>query len=284
MAGPATAPKTADSADIPRPKRHYTAPDWVDVEGHPVAYRRKAPLSGAAETVLFLHGGGFTRMWLPVYEALAQKVDLIAPEHPGFGETPAAGWMKSFLDLALHYDAFLDGLGIGQVHLVGYSAGGWAAAEFATLFAKRLKSLTLVAPIGLRTGRPATIDMFQLSPPDLVDRLFNDKSVIAGFVPSEDDFDEGVQLYSEMSALATLVWSPRYNLALGRRLKRVRCPALIVKAENDRLIDPAIADLYAALLPDARTVTVAETGHALCLERPQETAGPILGFIEGIGQ
>ena len=36
---------------------------------------------------LYLHGSGLTRMWLPFYEQLSQSVDLLAPEHPGYGET-----------------------------------------------------------------------------------------------------------------------------------------------------------------------------------------------------
>ena len=73
-----TAPQVAANA-IPR--NYYTEPEMVEVNGLATAYRRK----GAGEAVLFLHGAGFTRMWLPMYEQLSQSMDLIAPEHPGFG-------------------------------------------------------------------------------------------------------------------------------------------------------------------------------------------------------
>ena len=89
---------------VPKPKKYYVEPDQIEVAGIQTAYRRKGPEGGGGEPVLFLHGNNFTRMWLPLYERLSQSVDLIAPEHPGFGETPAPAWVRNFDDLVLHYD------------------------------------------------------------------------------------------------------------------------------------------------------------------------------------
>ena len=55
-------------------------------------------------------------------------------------------WLDGFEDLVIHYDRLLDVLGLDQVHLVGYSLGGWLAAEFASFYPERLKSLTLMVP------------------------------------------------------------------------------------------------------------------------------------------
>lgn len=263
--------------EVPKPKMHYTAPSWATVAGLPVAYRRE----GSGEPVVFLHGGGFTRMWLPFYAAMAQEVDFIAPEHPGMGETPPPPWLKSFDDLTLHYDDFLNTLGLERVHLIGYSMGGWAASEFASFYPKRLKSLTLITPIGLRLEDNPGVDLFQLSPAELIDRLFNDKKVQAAYAPDPDDFDEMIHMYSEMSTMATLIWAPRYNLALERRLQRVTCPNLVVRAEDDRLIPNEMAEKFARVLPNAKLVTIPETGHELCLERPEPLARAILDFIHG---
>lgn len=265
-----------DRVDIPKPKKNYTEPQWIDVAGLPVAYRRK----GKGEPVLFLHGGGFTRMWLPLYEEMSKGCDFIAPEHPGMGETPVASWINNFDDLTIHYDDFLNGLGLDKIHLVGYSMGGWAASEIATFYPGRLKSLTLITPIGLRIDDPG-VDMFQLGPSEMMDRLFNDKKVMAEYAPDPNDFDEAIQIYSEMSAMATLIWAPRYNLALERRLKRVKCPALVVKAENDRLVPNAMAEKFAAAIPNAKQTTIKETGHELCLERPAPLAAALLDHIKG---
>ena len=74
-----------------------------------------------------------------MYERFSQSVDFIAPEHPGFGENERPDWLQNFSDLVIHYDQLLAELGIGQFHLVGWSLGGWTAAEFASYYPRRLK-------------------------------------------------------------------------------------------------------------------------------------------------
>jgi len=98
----------------------------LDVEGVPVALRRR----GRGRPLLFLQGAGFTGRWLRFHEALARGADVIAPEQPGLGATPAQEWIEDFDDLVLHYDALRRTLGIDvPFDLVGYSLGGWLAAR-----------------------------------------------------------------------------------------------------------------------------------------------------------
>ncbi|MEQ8387774.1 MAG: alpha/beta hydrolase [Alphaproteobacteria bacterium] len=269
--------EVVDKIDIPKPDKAYTEPDWVEVGGIPVAYRRK----GSGEPVVFLHGGGYTRRWIPYYEEMSKKVDFIAPEHPGFGETPAPSWFRNFDDLTIHYDEFMDLLGLDKVHLIGFSMGGWAAAEFASFYPKRLKSLTLITPIGLRLLENPGVDLFQLNPSELMDRLFEDKKAQEEWMVDLDDFDEGIQMYSEAAAMARLIWAPRYNLALERRLQRLMCPTLIVGAENDRLIPNEMADRFAEVIPGANLVRKKGTGHEVCLERPEELTTACIDLISG---
>lgn len=265
----------SEKVTVPKPDRYYTPPEFIEVQGIPVAYRR----AGKGEPVLFIHGAGYTRRWIPLYQTLAQHVDFIAPEIPGFGETPAPKWFRHFDDLTILLDEFLSRLGLDRVHLIGYSMGGWAAAEFAAFYPRRLKSLSLLTPIGLRLPDNPGVDMFQLSVPELMDRLFNDKVVQQEFTPDPANFDEGIHLYSEFAAAARLVWAPRYNLALERRLQRLTCPTLVVRAEDDRLVPNEMAEKYAEILPNCRLEKIPETGHELCLERPIPLATVLNRFI-----
>ncbi|MEX2482061.1 MAG: alpha/beta fold hydrolase [Gammaproteobacteria bacterium] len=264
--------------DVPKPPLHYTEPAFEEVFGIPVAYRRK----GCGPATVLLHGAGFTRMWLPLYEMLAQQRDFIAPEAPGFGATPLPDWLHSFDDLTILYDELFNRLGLDRIHLIGFSMGGWAAAEFAAFYPRRLASLTLITPVGLRLENDPGVDIFQLDPAELMDRLFKDKTVMQQWLPDAENFDEGIHLYAEFSAAARLMWAPRYNLALERRLQRVQCPALVVGGEDDRLVPNAMSDRYAAVLPRARLVRIPGTGHEPCLERPRELADTLIRFYEEI--
>ena len=41
--------------------------------------------AGSGPTVLFLHGAGGVPQWLPFFDTLAERYELLVPEHPGFG-------------------------------------------------------------------------------------------------------------------------------------------------------------------------------------------------------
>jgi pimeloyl-ACP methyl ester carboxylesterase len=252
----------------------------VDVDGAPVALRRK----GRGRPVLFLHGAGFTGRWLRFHEALARGADVIAPEHPGFGATPAQEWIEDFDDLVLHYDALRRELRIHEpFDLVGYSLGGWIAARYATWFPEQLRSLTLIVPAGMPIpGKPPVADIFMMAPEQLFATLFNDFTNAGEVFMDINDIDVAVHAFEEASAVAALVWERRSDRKLVRRLARVTCPALVVGAENDKLVPNEAADRYAELLPNARVKRIPGTGHAIAIEQPEALAKTILDFQEAI--
>jgi pimeloyl-ACP methyl ester carboxylesterase len=230
--------------------------------------------------VLYLHGNGFTRMWLPFHEKLSERVDLIAPEHPGYGETPMPDWLDDFTDLVIHYDELLDVLGLDTAHVVGYSLGGWIAAELAVFQPRRLRSLTLVCAAGLRIpGKPAP-NLVAMTTEAVWETLFNDPRNRDSVIPDYESMEEVVHLYGEATTFARLTWNPQYDLALERRLRRVECPALVVGAEDDRVIPNEVSDRYAALIPQARIERVPGAGHAVAVEQPDALADLIANHIE----
>jgi len=262
------------------PPKHFTEPQRIDVGGLSVAYRRK----GAGSATVFLHGAGTTRMWLPFYEAMSGGVDFVAPEHPGFGDTARPDWLEGFDDLVLHYRDLLDAFGFDRVHLVGFSLGGWIAAELAVFYPDRLRSLTLVTPVGLSVpGHPIT-DLFRVPPERIGQLLYNDRAEeYAEFLPDPHDVDAAVRGYTEFTTLALLMWNPRSDRKLPRRLARVHCPALVVEPDEDRLVPREHFQRWAELLPDARLARVSgatnPTGHALLMQEPDRAAATIGGFL-----
>jgi pimeloyl-ACP methyl ester carboxylesterase len=267
----------AQASSVPRPRNFYTEPEWVEVGGLRVAYRRK----GKGPATVYLHGGGLTRMWLPLYEHLSHSLDLIAPEHPGFGETEMPEWLDGFDDLVIHYDSLFEALDLEHVHLVGYSLGGWIAAELAVFHPRRLASLTLITPIGLRIPGKPVADIFAMDPDTMAGRMFNDFSNAAQVAPDMESLDEIEHQFGELATFARLAWNPRFDPKLERRLARVQCPALIVRAEHDRFVPDEMAERYAALIDGATTETVPGTGHAIVIEQPEKTADIVSAFVEG---
>src|SRR5262245_14676804 len=118
---------------------------------------------GAGEPLLVLHGASGAGAWLPFMASLAEKFDVIVPEHPGYGASDTPDWLDSIHDLAYFYLDFLDELDLDAVHLVGVSLGGWIAAEIAIRNTSRLASLTLARAAGLYVNGAAQTHPFPLT-------------------------------------------------------------------------------------------------------------------------
>ena len=86
--------------------------------------------AGSGEPLVFLHGMGMTRRWLPIHAALAERFDVIAPEHPGFGDSVRPRRMRTLDDFVGAEGELLTSLGVERFHLVGHSLGGMLAATF----------------------------------------------------------------------------------------------------------------------------------------------------------
>lgn len=256
----------------------YTAPDFIDVHGLKTAIRRK----GTGEAVMYLHGAGLTRRWLPFHEALSRSVDLIVPEHPGYGDTPFPEWLDGFSDVVIHYAELLDQLGIAKVHLVGHSFGGWIAAEIAAFFPERLASLQLIAPAGLKDA--FRHDIFRQTGEEVLARVLNgDHEKYPDYLEEGDPVEAIVHNYIESTTLARLAWQPRHDAKLERRLARVKAPTQIILAEDDRVINNDVARRYADLITGAQVVTITApnvtTSHLPFVQAPTELAAMVSAFV-----
>ncbi|MBV9965330.1 MAG: alpha/beta fold hydrolase, partial [Alphaproteobacteria bacterium] len=105
---------------------------------------------GAGRPVLVLHHDIGTPDRLPFYDALAEKFDVILPNHPGFGEAEKPQWLRHPRDLAALYQWLLADLGADQASLLGLGFGGWIAAEMAALAPRDFRRLVLVGAMGVR--------------------------------------------------------------------------------------------------------------------------------------
>ena len=140
----------------------------IDYKGGKVFLRR----GGSGRTLLFLHGAGGIPAWLPYLDRLSDRFDVIAPDHPTFGQSDEPGWVEKVDDLAYFYLDFIREHGLENVHLVGQSLGGWIALELAVRSTHSLASLTLVGAAGIRIkGEPAA-DLFIMDDEELARALF----------------------------------------------------------------------------------------------------------------
>ncbi|HTX47121.1 MAG TPA: alpha/beta hydrolase [Solirubrobacteraceae bacterium] len=272
----------ATASDTGRSERwpYYTTPTVVDVRGLATAYRR----GGSGPLMVYLHGLGLTGKWLPFHQSLSRGVDLVAPEQPGFGDTPLPAWLRSVDDVVIHLDDLFDRIGVKDLHLAGHGLGGWIAARFAVVYPRRLRSLTLVSPLGLRVAGSPLYDFFRMTPDETDGILLNGTGE-----SYRDQLDNGdpvealVRSYGEITAAARIAWNPRYDVRFERLLERVTCPALVVAAQDDRVVPRAHCERYVELLPDARLEVIegsaGPTAHLSFVQEPDRLAEAIARFV-----
>ena len=241
---------------------------------------------GAGEPALFLHAAGGAAAWLPFHAQLAEAgFEVIAPDHPGFGQSDDFPEVEAIDDLVYHYLDVLDGLGLDRPHVVGASFGGWIAAEVAVHSPHLIGSLTLLSAAGLRLPDHPVADVFLMSPAKLAAALFHDPLLVpppASAPPpgAAPDLDSIIAAYREATSLARFSWVPYLSdPKLERRLGRITAPTLVVAPSDDRLIPVAHARRYAALIGGADYAEVAGCGHAMHVERPGEFAALVASFL-----
>jgi pimeloyl-ACP methyl ester carboxylesterase len=236
---------------------------------------------GAGRPLVFLHGGGGAGSWLPFMADLAASHDVIVPEHPGFGASDTPDWLDTIPDLASFYLDFLDQLGLKDVDLVGFSLGGWIAAELAVRNTRRLASLTLVGAAGIHVKSVEQVDTFLLSNEQLVRELFHDQRRADAALAELKRPELEDTILKNRTTTARLVWQPRgYDPHLHKWLHRIDVPTLLVWGANDRLLPKEYAFAYQRLIPGSKVTIIPECGHLPPVEQRQAFVTALEGFFE----
>jgi pimeloyl-ACP methyl ester carboxylesterase len=240
---------------------------------------------GSGPPLLFLHGAGAGGRWLTFQERLAARFDVVAPSHPGHGASPAAEWIEHVSDLAFHYLDLLDTLGLARVHVVGASFGGWIAAELATMASPRLRSLTLIDPVGIKIEGWIYPFLFGMELPELVATVFHNPLAALALAPPDMSIDTLAILYRQNTALARVAWNPYlYNPLLRRRLARIATPTLLCWGAHDRLAPLVCAEAWRKEIPGAALRVFEASGHVPHLEEPDAVAAAVIEFCADRGE
>jgi pimeloyl-ACP methyl ester carboxylesterase len=253
--------------------------DYVTVAGCRTFVMR----GGKGKTLLFLHGAGGGGVWLPCLQDLAQRFDIVAPEHPGFGRTDTPDWLDNIHDLAYFYLDFLKALNLKDVHLAGISFGGWIAAEVAVRATDRIASLCLIDAAGLKVPGVERADIFLWNHEESVRNLFFDpklaEAVLARQLP---EIEQDYQTKNRFT-VAKIGWQPRlHDPDFPKWLHRIDVPTLVMWGREDKLNPVAVADHFAKLIPGARKHIFERCGHLPHVESKDEFVRVYNSFVADI--
>jgi pimeloyl-ACP methyl ester carboxylesterase len=237
---------------------------------------------GAASVRLWRFGQGHPVLWLhgfeghpgdaPYLRRLAETRTVIAPEHPGFGESEGLAAMQDITDQALHFRRVIRSLGARRVDVVGHCLGGMFAAELAAISPHLVRRLILVGSYGLWDDANPLPDAFSLAPPAFAAAKWAKPE--AAPATTEDP----IARQRNLGSATKFLW-PIPDRGLIRRLPFIEAPTLVLHGAQDGLVPPAYGQRLAALIPNAGFQAIEGAGHMPMLEAEDAFTNAVTSFL-----
>ncbi|MFB9366732.1 alpha/beta fold hydrolase [Kitasatospora albolonga] len=239
--------------------------------------------TGAGPAVLLLHSTVCDRrMWDGQLAALAGAGhQVVRVDLRGFGESPAADQAYNDADDLVEVLAELE---VDRVALVGASGGGAVALEFAARFPERVGALGLLctAAAGLEPGDGLRAFWAKenelLAAGDVAGAT--DLNVTTWLGPDAgDDARATVRLMQRHAFEVQLAAGDVEGIEYESSPADITAPTLLVTGAHDFPEFGGVSDKLAGLIPGARRLDLEWAGHLPAVERPEETAALLVGFL-----
>jgi pimeloyl-ACP methyl ester carboxylesterase len=258
--------------------------------------------------VLFCHGLADSRLSVRLFTPAARELGLrlVAPDRPGIGGTDPRR-LRRLADWAEDAALVLDALGADPAALLGVSAGGPFAAACAARLGGRVRSLTLVCPLGppgwpargMPPGQRMAWQVARHAPgsggwflgrlaalarrcpwlflrlaaselPGIDRRALAQPGMREAFLAGyAEAFRQGSRGVAQDLRVLTRPW--------GFELGSIQVPAAIHHGDADITVPPRHARLFAAAIPGAQLQLHPGHGHFSILGAARELLAPLAG-------
>ncbi len=233
------------------------------------------------KALALIHGAGGNHLSWPSQLRRLSGYRVYTPDLPGHGKSKGHG-LQGIASYGKETAAWIQGLELPKIFLVGHSMGGaialWAALNHPELVrglilistgARLPVNLSLIEEMATQVGFPTAVDKIASwsfsarIEPDLIENvkkqmLKTRPSVLAGDFQACDSFD------------------------LSQRLGEIAVPTLVLVGNEDKMTPERFSEGLAEGISGAELEVVPGAGHMLPLEQPEETAKRVRGFLERV--
>lgn len=249
-------------------------------------------VSGRGEPLLLLNGALMSlAAWQPLMPRLEPSWKVIRCDFRGQFFSP--GEQEPHLDAHIRdVLALLDHLALRRVHIAGVSFGSLAALRMAALHPERVASIAAITSsdfirpeLAWRLLEPVRDALLAADAP----RVFELSLPMFGddYVAYEKDT---LELQRQWITSLPEIWHRGVGQILAAvqaidlrdDLPQVRCPVLVVSAEQDKIFPPEEGRILASSVRNGRFEMVPGAGHNLVVEKPQQVAESLTGFFSRI--
>ena len=256
--------------------------------------------------IVLMHGfGASTFSWREVLLSLAEAGDVIAYDRPGFGFTERpTEWQGENPygtpgNVALLDALLADHAPNREVIVVGHSAGGLIAAEFARLSPQSVDRLVLVAPAVYATGGapawlapllglpqidrlgPMLVQGIASSGEQLLEQSFLDPSTLTAEV--REGYRAPLTVIGWEQGLWRFTTAPRDNGVLAN-LATIEPPTLLITGDADTVVPTAdterLATEWGSSSHPPELVVIARSGHLPHEEQPELFVSAVLNWLD----
>jgi pimeloyl-ACP methyl ester carboxylesterase len=269
------------------------------VDGTEVFYREGG--EGSARTLLLLHGfPSSSAQYQVLMERLEDRYHVIAPDLPGFGQSPPLEGPATFDRLADVIEGLTDALGLQRFSMYMFDFGSPVGFRLATRRPERVEALVLQNGNAYEEGLGPNMQALR---PYWEDRPANEAAIraflalgatraqyldgVADVTLVNPDLWELDQRYLELpgrdAVMLDLLYDYQSNVALYPRwheyLRANQPPALLPWGRNDQFFPPEGARAYLDDLPAAE-LHLLDTGHFATATHHDEIAELIAAFLD----
>ena len=253
--------------------------EFLTLSGIKVEVERR----GSGKPLLLLHGEEALETEAAFVNDLAKRYEVIIPSPPGYGNSERPLWLTDPHDLAFVIQDLVDQLKLKDATVVGFSVGGWIAAEMATINDSFISKLVLVAPVGVKLGGPTDrdiLDIWLLHPEKVTKAKWHDAAKGKRDYANMPD-DKLAIIARNTETTARFCWEPyMHNPKLKHRLHRIGVPTLLIWGEQDGIVKvDGYAKGYAELIRGAKLSVIPQAGHLPHIEQPEAFMKALNGFI-----
>jgi pimeloyl-ACP methyl ester carboxylesterase len=271
----------------------------VQVDGSEVFYREGG--KPAAPTLLLLHGfPSSSAQYQSLMDRLDDRYHVIAPDYPGFGQSPPLEGTTTFDRIADVIEGFTQARAVESFSLYMFDFGAPVGFRLATRHPERVQGLVLQNGNAYEEGLGPGMQALK---PYWKDRSANEKA-IRGFLQLEatrSQYLDGVrdattvnpdlweldQRYLELTGrdqvMLDLLYDYQGNVRLYPRwqeyLRINQPPALLPWGQNDKFFPPEGARAYLDDLDEAE-LHLLDTGHFATATHSDEIADLIRAFLD----
>ncbi len=281
----------------------------VTVSGHR-SFEYVSQGKGPATLLVHPGGPGATYHYLRGLLRLANsnlRVILFNPRGVGHSWTPERTSDYTIGNMAEDVEAIRRALKITELHLLGYSAGGFVALEYAHRYEKNLVSLLLCATAGsaeeLRASNRMVVSratprqrarLKELTQAKAFDSPDYQELTTSIFEPYQTHFLKGTHKDWKATKISQAVYRAMMTrsgdeLAVdgtiarwdGRKYySKIEVPAVVVVGRYDFFLEPSVE--MAERIEPAHLRVLARSSHMAILEQPREFIGTIREFLNDV--